>query len=90
MTGALLAMPAGAVVLFAMWLLAEQVLAGQDEWERVQALLGAWAYPRTAGGAVTGLPMLQPDPSPAVSILPGCTCPGCECARLLKMDGGQS
>lgn len=90
MTGALLWMPAGAVVVYAMWLLAGFTRKARGEWERAQSLLTAWGAPRTAGEATAGLPVRQSGPSPAVSIRPGCTCPGCECARLLEMDGGQS
>lgn len=75
--------------LTGVWLLAELVLSAGAEREQIQGLLSAWGAPRTAGEACTGLPMLQPGPSPAVSTLPGCDCPGCECARLLEMDGGR-
>lgn len=87
---ALMWMPAGAVVLSAMWLLAEQLLAARSEWERVLDLFRARGALRTAGEAIAGLPVFQPDPSPAVSTLPDCTCPGCECARLLEMGGEPS
>jgi hypothetical protein len=90
MTGALLWVPLVAVVLFAMWLMAEHVLAAGAEWERVQGLFSAWSVPGTAGEAAAGLSMLEPGPFPAVSTLPGCDCPVCECARLLEMDGGRS
>lgn len=89
MTGALLWMPAGAVVVYAMWLLAGFTRKARSEWERVQGLLSAWGTPRTAGEAIAGLSMLEPGPSPAVFIVAGCTCPGCECARLLEIDGGR-
>jgi hypothetical protein len=88
--GALLSMPLVVVVLYAMWLMAEHVLAAGAEWERVQDLLSAWSAPRTAGEAAAGFPGAKPGPSPAVSTLPGCSCPGCELARLLEMDGSQS
>lgn len=87
---ALVWMPAGAVVLFAMWLVAVFVLDARAEWDQALDLLSAWSARRTAGEAIAGLPMLEPGPSPAVSALPGCTCPGCECARLLETDGGQA
>lgn len=87
--GALLWMPAGAVVVYAMWLLAGFTRKARGEWERVQDLLSAWRAPRTAGEAIAGLPILEPGPFPAVSPVHGCSCPGCECARLLEMDGGR-
>jgi hypothetical protein len=85
---ALLWMPAGAIVLFAMWVLAEHVVVAGAEWEQVQ--VSAWSSRRTAGEDAAGLlPDPKPGPFPAASTLPGCSCPGCECARLLEMDGGQ-
>jgi hypothetical protein len=84
-TGALIWIPALVVVLAAMRSLAGRVLDAGAEWAQVRPAPAR----RTAGEAIAGLGS-QPGPSPAVATPDGCTCPGCECARLLETDGGQS